>query len=95
MRVLITTQIFPPEIHPSARIVWELARSLSDAGHDVTVAAGYLHHPHGKVLGGYRKEWIPRESVYGDRINRGWNVTLRSGASLHGRLWMCPRCSGH
>ena len=56
MRILITTQVFPPEIHPTARIVWELALSLSGAGHAVTVAAGYPHHPHGKILGGYRKK---------------------------------------
>ena len=80
MRVLIITQVFPPEIHPSARIVWELARSLSDAGHVVTVAAGYPHHPHGKVLGGYRKEWILRETVDGVRVVRGWHLTSTSRA---------------
>jgi colanic acid biosynthesis glycosyl transferase WcaI len=82
MRILITTQVFPPEIHPTARIVWELARSLSDAGHYVTVAAGYPHHPHGSVLGGYQKKWILRETVDGVRVVRGWHFTSMSSAIL-------------
>lgn len=82
MNVLITTQVFPPEIHPTARIVLELARALSDAGHDVTVATGYPHHPHGKILGGYRKKWILRENVNGVRVIRGWHFTSTSSAIL-------------
>ena len=82
MNVLITTQVFPPEIHATARIVWELALSLSDAGHDVTVAAGYPHHPHGRILGGYRKKWILREKVEGICIVRGWHFTSTSSAIL-------------
>ncbi len=82
MRILITTQVFPPEIHPTARIVLELARSLSDAGHDVTVAAGYPHHPHGSVIGGYQKKWILRETVDGVRVFRGWHFTSTSSAIL-------------
>jgi colanic acid biosynthesis glycosyl transferase WcaI len=78
--ILITTQVFPPEIHPTARIVWELARSLSDAGHDVTVAAGFPHHPHGAMFGGYRKRWLLKETVDGVRVVRGWHVTSTSGA---------------
>src|SRR5512134_1121348 len=80
MRILVTTQVFPPEIHPTARIVWELARSLSDAGHDVIVATGYPHHPHGKVFGGYMKRWLLKETVDGVRVVRGWHVTSTSDA---------------
>ena len=78
MRVLITTQVFPPEIHPSARIVWELARSLSDDGYDVTVATGYPHHPHGRLLGGHRKKLLLREEVESVPVVRGWHFTSTS-----------------
>lgn len=75
MRVLITSQVFPPEIHPTARIVRELAGSLSDAGHQVTVVTGYPNHPHGRVLDGYAKKWILRERIDGVSVIRGWHLT--------------------
>jgi glycosyltransferase involved in cell wall biosynthesis len=78
MRILITTQVFPPEIHSTARMVLELAQSLGEAGHAVTVAAGYPHHPHGTLLGGYRKRPLLRETVEGVRVIRGWHPTTPS-----------------
>ena len=80
MRVLITTQVFPPEIHPSSKIVWELARSLSDVGHQVTVATGYPHHPHGRLLGGYKKRLLLREEVESVPVVRGWHLTSTSSS---------------
>lgn len=78
MRILITTQVFPPEIHPSARIVWELAHALREAGHVVNVATGFPHHPHGRLLGAYRKRLLLREEDNGIRILRGWHLTSPS-----------------
>lgn len=47
MRVLITTQVFPPEVHPSAVMVIELAEAMAGEGWQVTMAACYPHHPEG------------------------------------------------
>jgi len=80
MRVLITTQVFPPEIHPSARIVLELATALNEAGHEVTVATGFPHHPHGRLPAGHAKRWLSRETVNGVRIVRGWHFTSPSAS---------------
>ncbi len=75
MRVLFTTQVFPPETHPTAIMVDELSHALAVAGHEVAVAAGFPHHPHGRLIGGYAKalfasEW--RETI---EVRRGWHLT--------------------
>lgn len=44
------------------------------------MAAGYPHHPQGRVLGGYRKRLLLRETVDGVRIIRGWHITSTADA---------------
>lgn len=78
MHVLITTQVFPPEAHPTSVMVAELAEHLVARGHDVTVAAGFPHHPAGRLLGGYRKRWFLRERKGGVAVLRGWHLTSSS-----------------
>jgi len=78
VRILITTQVFPPEIHISARIVLEMSKALCEAGHQVVVATGFPNHPHGEVFGGYRKRCLFREEIDGVRVVRGWHVTSTS-----------------
>ena len=51
MKILITTQVFPPEHHPTAVMVQEFAGDLLARGHEVTVACGYPHHPLGRLIG--------------------------------------------
>ncbi len=45
MRILILTQVFPPERHPTAVMVDQLATYLTDNGHSVAVGAGLPAHP--------------------------------------------------
>lgn len=78
MNVIITTQVFPPETHPTAVMVAELAAKLVERGHAVTVAAGFPHHPAGRLLGGYRKRWFMRERLNGVEVLRGWHLTSPS-----------------
>jgi colanic acid biosynthesis glycosyl transferase WcaI len=59
-------------------MVAELARQLVAQGHAATVAAGYPHHPGGRVLGGYRTRFLLREECDGVRVVRGWHVTSES-----------------
>ena len=75
--VLITTQVFPPEIHPTAVMARELAQGLARRGLRVTVAAGLPHHPIGRVTGGYGQLWRSTEEE-GYRLVRLWHPTFES-----------------
>lgn len=75
MRILVATQVFPPEAHPTAVMVAELAAELAAQGSEVGVAAGYPHHPHGKLLGGYRKQLLLRERRGAFDVVRAWHLT--------------------
>jgi colanic acid biosynthesis glycosyl transferase WcaI len=78
MNVLITTQVFPPEIHPSALMVYQLARYLADRAHDVTVACGHPHHPTGRLPEGWSRGLLRREEHDGVRVLRGWHAVSPS-----------------
>ena len=75
MNVLLIPQVFPPEVHPTAIMFEQLARALARAGHRVTVACGYPHHPRGKLLGGYRKRLFLEEEKDRVRVIRVWHLT--------------------
>ncbi|WP_283193770.1 glycosyltransferase family 4 protein [Rhizobium sp. AN80A] len=51
MRILIVSQYFWPE----SFIINDLARSLADNGHKITVATGKPNYPTGKLASGYRR----------------------------------------
>ena len=76
-RVLITTQVFPPEIHPTAVMAAELAAGLARRGLDVTVAAGRPHHPTGNAAPGYGGLWRS-DAADGYRVVRLWHPTFES-----------------
>ncbi len=52
MRVVVLSQWFPPE---SVSIPADVARGLSEAGHDVTVLTGFPNYPTGKTYEGWRQ----------------------------------------
>jgi colanic acid biosynthesis glycosyl transferase WcaI len=75
-RLLITTQVYPPEIHPTAVMVRELAEHLAGRGWEVTVCAGLPHHPAGRLYPGWR--WRPWQRT----AERGVEV-VRTGHLVH------------
>jgi len=77
-RIIITTQVYPPEIHPTAVMVRELAEYLVSVGWDVTVCAGYPHHPSGQLYPGWRKRLSERSCRGGVEIIRSWHLTYAS-----------------
>jgi colanic acid biosynthesis glycosyl transferase WcaI len=83
MRILLTSQAFPPEIHPTAVMVSHLADYLSARGHKVRVACGYPHHPVGRVLGGYVRRPILRERRGDVGVVRAWHFV-----SSDPRVWV-------
>lgn len=89
MNVLITTQVYPPEIHPSALMVAQLARYLAARGHDVTVACGHPHHPSGRLPGGWSRRLVRREDEDGVRVLRGWHAVSPSPRiAVRGLVWL-------
>lgn len=81
-RLVITTQVFPPEIHPTAVMAVELAEGLARRGWQVTVACGLPHHPTGELAAGFGKRLRQVEALDGSRVVRVWHPTLRSRAIL-------------
>jgi colanic acid biosynthesis glycosyl transferase WcaI len=77
LRVLITTQRFPPEIHPTAVMAAELAAGLARRGFAVTVATGLPHHPTGRVPEGHARAWRSTQQ-HGYRVVRLWHPTSES-----------------
>jgi colanic acid biosynthesis glycosyl transferase WcaI len=76
MRVLITTQVFPPEIHPTAVMACELADDLCRRGWQVTVACGLPHHPHGNIPEGFKPRLFDRKLLdTGVEVRRVWHIT--------------------
>jgi colanic acid biosynthesis glycosyl transferase WcaI len=89
MNVLITTQVYPPEIHPSALMVAQLARFLAARGHDVTVACGQPHHPTGRLPSGWSRRLLRREDDRGVRVLRGWHAVSSSRRiGVRGLVWL-------
>jgi colanic acid biosynthesis glycosyl transferase WcaI len=74
LNILITTQVYPPELHPTAIMVRELALELAQRGHQVTVATGFPHHPYGRIYPGYKSTWRQTEDDDGIQVMRVWHV---------------------
>jgi len=67
MRILLLTQWYPPE---PQKVVSDLAESLQDCGHDVTVLTGYPNYPSGKLYPGYQLRLWQRETLNGVPVIR-------------------------
>jgi colanic acid biosynthesis glycosyl transferase WcaI len=93
LKILITTQVFLPEPHPTGVMVQELAIGLAQRGHKVTVAAGLPHHPYGVVYPGYGKHLLEVENQNGFRIVRGWQLVHPSSAFISRSLVMGTQCA--
>ncbi len=78
--IVIVTQVFPPETHPTAVMVAQLCAHLRDRGWRVSVGAGYPHHPTGSVYPGYAKRPWTTENHDGLLVRRTWHVTTTSRA---------------
>lgn len=89
MNVLVTTQVFPPEAHPSAVMVDQLARFLAARGHDVTVACGHPVHPSGRLPEGWSRGLLRRERRDGVRVLRGWHpVSASRSVPSRAAVWL-------
>ena len=78
LRILILSQWYPPE---PALLIQELAKTLQEKGHEVTVLTGFPNYPSGKLYPGYRLRWLQREKQEGIPLVR---VALYPDHSLSG-----------
>jgi colanic acid biosynthesis glycosyl transferase WcaI len=67
MRILILSQFYPPE--PTI-LMQELAQTLMESGHDVTVLTGFPNYPSGNLYSGYRLRLYQREKLAGVPVVR-------------------------
>ncbi len=93
MRILIITKRFPPEVPATAVLCQELAEDLARLGHEVTVAAGYPHHPYGRVFPGYKVKALSVKKEHGYRLVRGWHLVHPSPAIPVRALIMASQCA--
>lgn len=75
-RILIITQVFPPEIQATAVMVRELAEYLASHAWGVTVCAGLPHHPNGRLYPGWKWKLWQRSDDAGVTV-------LRAGHLVH------------
>lgn len=73
MKIVFLTQWYPPEQAPIGYMIRELAQTMIERGHQVTVITAFPNHPTGKVFGGYRKQWRLKELVSGVAL---WRMYL-------------------
>lgn len=93
--ILITTQVFPPEIHPSAVMVKELVKDLSERRWQVSLATGYPHHPFGRLYPGYKKQFLTIEARNGFRVVRGWHLITPNSGFIFRALVMVSQCGAY
>ncbi len=76
MRILLITQMFPPEMGAAANRMYPLARQLVAAGHEAFVATGMPNYPGGAVFPEYRGKRFLREEIDGIKILRTAYLTV-------------------
>ena len=76
--VFITTNIFPPEIHPSGIMNSELARELNKKGYEVTVVTCYPSHPKGVLFPGWKRTYFSITHNNDYDVVRGWHPILKN-----------------
>lgn len=70
MKVLLLTQYFFPEVGATQTRMYEFARALTEAGHDVTVVAEFPNHPIGVIPPRYAGRWFEDDRSHPFRIVR-------------------------
>lgn len=86
-QILIVSLNFAPERTATGKTTFGRARHLAQAGHEVTVVAGFPHYPEWRVHEGYRRRVLARDEIDGVKIVRGWH-TVPSRPSAFGRASM-------
>lgn len=70
MRVLVLTNYFPPEIGGAAHLLYELAESFVQRGHEVTVVTGFPRYNVRATPSRYQRGLVMQEEIAGIRVLR-------------------------
>jgi len=87
MKITIIVHVHPPEHAPAGVMVHELAESLTEAGHDVTVLTGWPNHPQGALFPGWRARWRQVSIDGRHRLMRVGHAICSKSSPLS-RLWV-------
>lgn len=102
MKILLLTQWYPPE---PQKVVSDVAESLRDRGHEVTVLTGFPNYPTGKIYPDYRLKLFQRETICGipvirvplypnhsrSGVKRALNFLSFAGSAALLGSWLVPR----
>jgi colanic acid biosynthesis glycosyl transferase WcaI len=86
MRILVVTQLFPPEMGAQSNRLYPIVRGLIAAGHTVFVATGMPNYPQGIVFPEYQGKRTLREEVDGLTIFRAAYFTTPRNKSKWSQL---------
>lgn len=86
LRILIITQLFPPEMGAQSNRMAPLVEHLAAAGHQVTVATGLPNYPTGRVFDGYRRRLSVTERLSGATVHRTAYLCVPRNKSRIGQL---------
>lgn len=75
MKVLLLSQYFFPEVGATQTRMYEFARALAEAGHEVDVLTEFPNHPVGVIPREYRGRWSEVDRTHPFRILRVWVFT--------------------
>ncbi len=78
MKITILTQYYPPETGAPQNRLSDLARRMSEAGHEVTVLTGKPNYPTGQIRPEYRGGLWKRRLESGVRVIHCWLFASRS-----------------
>jgi glycosyltransferase involved in cell wall biosynthesis len=78
MRVLVISQLFPPDMGGGATRAYNVVRGLVLNGCEVTVIASFPHYPYGKIPEKYRWKPIVVEWMDGFRVIRTFMLPIPS-----------------
>ena len=82
MRVLLLTNYFPPEIGGASHLFYELASSLTERGHNVTVVTGFPRYNVQEVDARYRRKLLLSENIDGIQVLRIRTIPLPKGSRI-------------
>jgi len=78
MRVLVISQLFPPDMGGGATRAYNVVRGLVLNGCNVTVIASFPHYPYGKIPEKYRWKPITVEQMDGFKVIRTFMLPISS-----------------
>lgn len=87
-QILMTSQVFPPERHPSGILWMELAEYFSSLGCEVTVATGFPNHPEGRLFPGVKRKISVTEKMNGFSVTRTFHLISSRQTALARGLMM-------